>query len=77
MVSYIADASGARLCLYTSRGGKSTTRKTKYICLNQIGIARKYWKIWTKSLCATFTSDGKSLVRILGDWLTEGEQSQR
>ena len=36
----------------------------------------KYWKIWTKVVCSTFNSDGKKLVRALGDWFTKGEESQ-
>ena len=37
----------------------------------------KYWKIWTKALWTTFTKDGKKLVRALGDWLKEVEESQQ
>ena len=37
----------------------------------------KYWKIWMKALRSTFTTDGKKLVRALGGWLIEGEESQQ
>ena len=75
-ISNITDASGNQLCLYALIGEPHPHRTTTYKWRNQITMHGKYWKIWTKALKVTFTTDGLTLRTPLGDWFPNINVSQ-
>ena len=75
-LSDVTDAGGKSLCSYYKTGNKHPHRQLKYEWSNQNNIAMKHWKTWSKSLRATFTTDGTKLKNPLGNWDTTRPEAQ-